>query len=116
LANNSRMTLPSTGDYVITFSAMCTRIGAGTATLDIWLAKNGTNVARSSTRQTVTNGADQIMAVSFIVDCSTPGDYYELMMCGSNTEASLQTIAASASNPTRPAAPCIIACVWKITK
>ena len=117
LVSNSRITLPSTGDYAIALSAVGTKTAGGSANLDFWLRLNGTtNVDRSNTRGTVTNGTYQIIAVVVNLIVATAGDYYEWMMCGDATTAALVTVAASASNPTRPAAPNSIVSVWKISK
>ena len=117
LVSTSRITLPSTGDYAISISAIGTKSTGGTATIDIWLRLNGTtNVDRSSTRITVTNGTYQILSVVVNLIVAAAGDYYEWMMCGDSTAAQLVTVALSAANPVRPAAPNNVTSVWKISK
>ena len=116
LVSNSRITCPSTGDYLVTFSAQGTKGTGGTGYIDIWVAKNGTNVLRSNTRFTVTNGTYQICSAAFIFEATTAGDYFELIMCGDTTASQLASVALSAANPVRPASPNIIVTINKISK
>lgn len=123
LASNTQITLPIIGDYLLTFSAMLATTHNQPQSVDIWLRKNGTGaVARSNTRQQVAKNSYNVMAVPFIITATAQNDYYELMMCASSAidtsgvaDTGLAAIAASASNPVRPAAPSIIVTVNKIT-
>ena len=120
LVSNSRLTLPSIGDYLVTYSLIGTKTGGAagsTATLDVWIRKNGTTpVTRSSTRITCVRGNDTVSAASFIFDTTAAGDYFEFMMCGSGTDVGYLTVAASGATPVRPAAPGIVATINKISK
>lgn len=117
LENNSEITLPNIGDYLLTFSAMVITTNNQPQSVDIWLRKNGSgSIARSNTRQHVAKNSYNIMAVPFLVTATAQNDYFELMMCGSSAlDTGIGSIAASASNPVRPAAPSIIVTVNKIT-
>lgn len=118
LASGLRITLPLIGDYLLTFSAMLVTNSNQPQSVDIWLRKNGSGaVARSNTRMVVAKNATNVMAVPFIITATAQNDYYELMMCASSVDADtgIGSIAASASNPVRPAAPSIIVTVNKIT-
>lgn len=123
LASGSRITLPVVGDYLLTFSAMLATTHNQPQSVDIWLRKNGSGaVVRTSTRQQVAKNSYNVMAVPFIITATAQNDYFELMMCASSAidtsgvaDTGLAAIAASASNPVRPAAPSIIVTVNKIT-
>jgi len=118
LVNNSKITFPTTGSYLIVFSALCYTSANQANTVDLWLRKNGNSIVpRSSTRATIAaQGHYMPMTVSVIVDATTAGDYYQVMMCGSAaTNTGIATIAASAASPERPAAPGIILTVNKIS-
>lgn len=121
LVNNSRITLPSVGSYLLVFSALGYTSSNQEQYIDIWLKKNGnTPVVRSSTRVTIpAQGHYTPMAVSIIVDATVIGDYYQLMMCGSSgggeNQTGIATLAGSASEPVRPAAPAIIVTINKIS-
>ena len=118
LANNSKITLPAVGSYLIIFSALCYTSDNQAQDVDIWLRKNGdTIVPRSSTRATIpAQGHYMPMTVSSIISATAIGDYYELMMCGSSaSDTGIATIAASGDNPERPVTPGIIVTVNKIS-
>lgn len=123
LVDNSKLTLPIIGDYLLTFSAMVITNHNQPQSVDIWLRKNGSGaVARSNSRQRIDKNSYHIMTVPIIVTASAQNDYYQLMMCASSAvdtsgvaDTGIGAIAASASNPTRPAAPSIIVTVNKIT-
>ena len=65
---------------------------------------------------TINSGTDVASTANFIFDATAAGDYFEFMMCGSATTCGLVTIASSASNPARPAAPAIIVTAFKNSK
>ena len=117
LANSSQIVCPSHGDYLVSYSAVCTKTGGGTGTLDIWVRKNGTtNITRSNTRTTVNSGTDVISSAAFIFDTTTPADYFELMMCGSATTVGIVSVAESVANPVRPGCPSIIVSIVKVSR
>ena len=83
------------------------------ATFDLWLKKNGVNIADSNTQVGIASGTTtQTLALSYILELS-PGDYFEFFYHGSTTAVRIVYIAAGAS-PTRPASPSIIVTVAKI--
>lgn len=123
LASNSRITLPLIGDYLLNFSAMLVTNSNQPQSVDIWLRKNGNGaVARSSTHMHVAKNETAVMTVPLFLTATAQNDYFELMMCASSAidtsgvaDTGLASVAASASNPVRPAAPSIIVTVNKIT-
>lgn len=123
LANNSRITLPIVGDYLLNFSAMLITNSNQPQSVDIWLRKNGSGaVSRSSTHMHINKNETAVMTVPLFLTATAQNDYFELMMCASSAidtggvaDTGIGPIAASASNPVRPAAPSIIVTVNKIT-
>jgi hypothetical protein len=76
IASNNRITLANSGTYSITFSAQIKADG-GQDTIWMWLKKNGTNVANTSTKIIGKNGEETVLTVNYVVDAAA-SDYYEL--------------------------------------
>jgi hypothetical protein len=114
VVSNSRMTVATTGVYNIQFSAQFSRTaGTGFSTVEVWLAKNGTNVAGSNGQVNVPqSGGKNIAAWNYVVQANS-GDYFELYW--SSTDASVEMLyAAAGTNPTRPTTPSVIATVTQV--
>lgn len=113
--DNSRIKVTSDGTYLMAFSALvdCT---SGTNTyMEIWLEVDGEQVANSNTKvQIPTASIEMIIAVTFTYTF-TENQYFELVMCASNTNDRLVTTAAASGPPPRPASPSIILTVNKIS-
>jgi len=116
VVSGSRITVASAGTYNIQFSAQLDRTNSGTDQVNIWLRKNGSDVANSDTVVTVdgsANVAKRVPAWNFVVAAST-NDYYELMW--STTDAQVRILAQTAqTSPVRPAIPSIILTVTQVT-
>jgi len=113
IVSNSRITIANAGVYNIQFSAQLDKTDSGDDMVDIWLQKNGSNVANSNTQTTlVGNNGKHVAAWNFVVQASA-GDYYEICWHSADTGVFLNYVAA-ASNPTRPAIPSVILTVTQI--
>lgn len=102
------------GTYNIQFSVQFVNTSAQIHDTDIWLRKNGTNVADTNSQFSVPErhgGVDGhlIGALNLFVDLA-PNDYVELMWSTTNSAATIQYLAPK-SNPTRPATPSAIVTV-----
>ena len=111
VASNSRLTVKSYGIYNIQFSFQFVNTDSQIHDVDIWFAKNGTNIANSNSRFSIPNshgGVDGhlIAAMNFWVELQA-NDYIEIMWRTDNTAVSIQQIPA-ATSPTRPATPSAI--------
>ena len=107
IVSGSRITMASAGIYNIQFSAQLAKSDAGDDVVDIWLAKNGSNVANSNTEVTIHgNNGNLLASWNFVVQASA-GDYYELCWSSSDTAVRLDYRVAGTS-PTRPAIPSVI--------
>ena len=113
IVSDSRITLSKAGIYNIQFSAQFDKGDSGDDTVQIWLRKNGNNVANSNTEMTLTgNAGKHVAAWNFVVQASA-GDYYEIAWHSADTEVFINYITA-ASTPTRPAIPSAILTVTQV--
>ena len=108
IVSNSRITVANAGTYNLQFSAQVEKTNNGNDSIDIWLAKNGTNVAWSSTRTWLYgNNAKHVSAWNFVITLAA-NDYLELMWSSANAAVQL-TAEGAATAPVRPEIPSVIA-------
>lgn len=103
LVSNSRITVPSTGVYNLQFSAQFVNTDSSIHDIDIWLKKNGTNIAGTDGQVSVPNRHGSVdghilPAWNYFLSLNA-NDYVELFWATTNTAVSLQTIAASGPHP-----------------
>jgi hypothetical protein len=111
VASGSRFTAASAGLYNIEFSAQLTSTDASIHEVNIWLRKNGTDVASSNSIVSVPNShggssGHQLPAWNFFIQLSA-SDYVELMWSTDSTNISIEATGTQTS-PTRPATPSLI--------
>jgi len=109
----SRITLPNVGTYLFSVSAVV-QAAAPNKSCSIWFRKNGSDVIASNTTVICLDGEPTILAVSVNLACTTPGDYYELWMAGTDTSVGIYATAASVGPPAQPAVPSIIVSVSQV--
>jgi hypothetical protein len=105
VTTGSRITMGHTGVYDIEFSAQIDKTDPGSDDIDIWLAKNGANLAWTNTTQTLVGSTEEkyIAAWNFIVSAAA-GDYFELMW--SSADVNMQIVSVpDAVGPARPGVP-----------
>lgn len=113
IVSNSRITMANAGIYNIQFSAQFDKTDSGDDTVQIWLQKNGSNIANTNTEMTLTgNNGKHVAAWNFFVNAAA-NDYFEICWHSSDTAVFINYIAA-ASSPTRPATPSVILTVNKV--
>lgn len=113
IVSNSRITIANAGVYNIQFSAQYDKTDSGDDNVEIWLCKNGSNVANSSTQLVlVGNNGKHVAAWNWFVSAAA-GDYFELCWHSSDVNVLINYV-AGASNPTRPAIPSVILTVNKV--
>lgn len=103
LVSNSRITVPSTGVYNLQFSAQFVNTDSSIHDIDIWLKKNGTNIAGTNGQVSVPNrhgsvDGHALPSWNYFLSLNA-NDYVELFWATTNTAVSLQTIAASSPHP-----------------
>jgi hypothetical protein len=114
VVSNSRITIANPGVYSIAFSAQLDKTDSGDDRVELWLCKNGNNVAWTNTETTlIGNQGKQVAAWNFFVNAAA-GDYYEICWHSIDTGVFLNAVAA-ASNPTRPAIPSVIVTVNQVS-
>ena len=108
VANGSRITMANAGVYDIQFSIQVDKTDGGDDDIDIWLAKNGSNVSWSNTQQTLSGTGTQkfVAAWNFVVEAAA-GDYFELKWSSADTGMRLTTTVA-ANSPSRLGVPSVI--------
>lgn len=102
------------GTYNIQFSVQLVNTDSQIHDMDIWLRKNGTNMADTNSQFSVPErhgGVDGhvVAALNLFVNLA-PNDYVELMWATSNSTTTIAYLPAK-SNPTRPATPSVIVTV-----
>lgn len=118
IVSNSQITFAKKGIYNVAYSIQFKNTNNDLETVDIWLRKNGTDVANSNTRFAVparksTGTPSYLVAVTpIMVDITADGQYVEVMWRVSNTTVSIEAIAAVPAvvgvTPAIPATPSVI--------
>ena len=110
IVSGLRLTFAYAGVYNIQFSAQIDRTsGSGTDAIEIWFAKNGTNISESSTKVTITGSASQakeVAAWNYMLQVAA-NDYVELYWQATNTNIALLAEPGQV-NTVRPAVPSVI--------
>jgi len=114
VVSDSRITISTGGVYNLQFSAQFARTGGvGFSTAEVWLSKNGTNVAETNGQVNIPqSGGKTIASWNYLIQANS-GDYFQLYW--SSTDTSLEVLyAAAGTNPTRPVTPAIIVTVTQV--
>jgi len=108
VVSNSRITFAAAGTYRINASLQFDNSGASDRYVDIWFAKNGTNIANTNARVVVPKAGDggtNLVAYE-IFETVTAGQYIEIYWYPQNASVTLHYRAAVAANPgVTPAIP-----------
>ena len=106
VVSSSRVTFANTGVYSITFSIQFTNHSTALGNTDIWLRKNGTDIADTNSHYDVPDKqgsafSSEILTVNYVLSL-TAGDYIQVYWLTSNTSVYLETVAAGGSFPRTP--------------
>jgi hypothetical protein len=103
ISGGTRITAANTGVYDVQFSAQIVKTGGGgMQTLDIWLRKNGADIANTNTRIDLANNNNRVVAAwNFFVALAT-GENVEIMWAVTATEIQLLAEAAAGVHPATP--------------
>jgi hypothetical protein len=110
VVSDSRITLAAAGTYRFNASLQFFNSDNTVRTVDLWFAKNGTNIPDSGARITVpaNNAGGTYLAAYELFETVAAGDYIEMYWYPSNTSAKLHYIAPVTANPgVTPAIPAI---------
>ena len=98
----SRVYVDTHNVYNIQFSAQLDKTAGGTASIWIWLRKNGVDVPHSAGQiQVQGNNAETLAAWNYLLDMNA-GDYFELMWEVDDISVEITAFAASAVHPAVP--------------
>lgn len=119
VVDNSKITLPDTGPYVLSFSVIGHNASSSSAKwLNIFMKKNGSTVDSSSTIVSCSKDAPTTVVATFVVECTEAGDYFEFFLAGQTTGCEILATPAQAAvtnvSPAMPACPSIIVAAWKV--
>jgi hypothetical protein len=119
LVSSSQITVEDAGIYNIQFSAQLANDTNAPQDIDIWLRKNGVDIANSNsrfglaTRKSAGAPYHVIGSLNFVVEVQAI-DYIELMWCTTDVGARIEQYPAGTS-PTRPAIPSVIVTVVRVS-
>lgn len=114
IVSNSQIKVANAGTYNLQFSAQLEKTDSGNDTIDIWLAKNGNNVAWSNTRTLLYgNNAEQVAAWNFFITLAA-NDYVQIYWSSPDADVRLHA-EAERTLPTRPGIPSVIATIALVT-
>ena len=106
VASSSQITFAYTGVYSLTFSIQFTNTSTANGSTQVWLKKNGTNLADTSSHYDVpdkqgSSFSSEILTVNFVLSL-TATDYIQVFWQTANTSVSIETLAASGGYPRTP--------------
>ena len=112
--NPSQIRVTKTGLYRVMFSIQFDKTGGGVSQVDVWLRKNGADIANSAS-QVVVNGTsgETVLTVPFFLNLNA-NDYIEVVFASADATMAVATFPAQTAPPdpyTRPAVPSIITTV-----
>ena len=125
IVSNSQITFSKKGIYNVAYSIQFKNTNNDLETIDIWLRRNGTDIASSNTRFAIparksTGSPSYLVAVTpIMVDIPADGGYVEIMWRVSNTTVSIEALAAVPASPgvtpAIPATPSVIVGVTHVS-
>jgi hypothetical protein len=125
IVSNSRITFAKEGIYNIAYSIQLKNTDNSAHDVDIWLRKNGTDIANSNSRFSLTarkssgDPSHLIATTPIMVDITAPNQYVEIMWRVNSTTVSIEHFPAVAANPgvtpAIPATPSVIVGVTHVS-
>jgi len=125
VVSNSRITFAKKGIYNVAYSIQFKNTVNDVETIDIWIRKNGTDIANSNSRFAIparksTGSPSYLIAVTpIMVDLTADNQYIEIMWRVSNTGVSIEALPAVTASPgvtpAIPATPSVIVGVTHVS-
>lgn len=113
IVSGSRITVANAGVYNIQFSTQLDKTDSNNDLVNIWFAKNGTNITNSNTQVTVLGNNGKYLASWNFVLTLAANDYVQIMIQSPDTN--MRVIASGEqSSPARPAVPSTIVTVTQV--
>ena len=114
LVDGSKIKVSATGKYNIQFSAQLNQTNSS-ATVNIWLAKNGTAIDNSNTKVAITANNPLVVAAWNIFVSSNVDDYYQIIWSSDSHHTKLEyEPAATINSILHPAVPSVIITVNQV--
>ena len=114
IVDNSKIYVPCSGNYLVTFTLQVTNRGNTAAEFEVWAKDTGTNIALSNTRFDIPGRKSALVwshvvpAITGIFTVTDPAvNYLELAWWSDSLDVYLEHYAAG-TTPTRPAIPSVI--------
>jgi hypothetical protein len=119
VVSNTQLTVDSPGVYNLQFSAQFANDDSQVQDVDVWFRKNGTDIPKSNSRFSIDSKHGSvkghlIAALNFFVDLDA-GDYIEIMWATTSVLVILEHL-GTASSPTRPSTPSVIATMQMVSE
>jgi hypothetical protein len=112
-ATSSQIKVLNAGVYNIQFSAQFDKSDGGKDNVEVWFAKNGSNIADSNSLFSLEGNNDKLIAaLNFMLELNA-NDYIEIAWHSTDLNMFLHHDVAGAS-PTRPATPSVIITVQQV--
>lgn len=107
LVAGTQFTVSKTGNYTLTYTIQVNKTDGGqAANIDLWLRRNGANVADSNSNFTISNNNAAIVASANYTLILNAGDFLELAWASTSANAELLAVPAQVG-PIRPASPSV---------
>jgi hypothetical protein len=106
VVSSSRVTFANAGVYSLTFSIQFTNTSTANGSTQIWLRKNGTNLADTNSHYDVpdkqgSSFSSEVFTVNFVLQLAA-SDYIQVYWQTATTSVQLETLAASGGYPRTP--------------
>ena len=106
VVSSSRVTFTNAGVYSLTFSIQFTNTSTANGSTQIWLRKNGTNLADTNSHYDVPDKqgsaySSEVFTVNFVLNLAA-SDYIQVYWQTATTSVQLEAIAASGTYPRTP--------------
>jgi hypothetical protein len=106
IVSSSRITFANAGVYSLTFSLQFTNTSTANGSTQIWLRKNGTNLADTNSHYDVPDKqgsaySSEVFTVNFVLNLAA-SDYIQVYWQTVTTSVQLETLAASGGYPRTP--------------
>ena len=121
IVDNSKIYVPCSGNYLVTFTLQVTNRGNTAAEFEVWAKDTGTNIALSNTRFDIPGRKSALVwshvvpAITGIFTVTDPAvNYLELAWWSDSLDVYLEHYAAG-TTPTRPAIPSMILTIISVS-
>jgi len=104
LVTGTKVTVPTTGIYSISFSAQITSTSASTKMVWFWPKLNGTSIPGSTIIQTISGASTTLIVTRNGLFSLNANDYIEAWWAADSTAVQLEAAPATAFAPTTPSA------------